>query len=146
LNGVGAEASPNSEADHFHGVSAVGGNVNDGTVIRYGDSTFLIFGGGNDPYQLFPPVWSGRPTNAGVFESGAVLANTAITVNAHNTGTASAGIAHGHSLSGSTSTNTAPALTHTMNALGLTGDPSTATGTALSVIPKTQTVNYIIKT
>ena len=146
LNGVNAEASSNSNADHYHGVSAVGGSLNNGTVARFFGTQFLIFGGGDDPYQLMPPGWGGRPNNAGVYESGATLVDTAITVNAHNTGNASAGIAHGHSLSGSTAGVTAPALTHTMTPGGLTGDPSTATGTLLSVIPKTQTVNYIIKT
>lgn len=146
LNGVGAQATSNSDADHFHAVSAVGGRVDDGTVVRFLGTEFLIFGGGNDEYQLFPTPWSGRPQNAGVFRSGAGLANTSITVNAHNTQGASTGITHGHSLSGSTAGVTAPALTHTMTAGGLTGDPSTQTGVALSVIPKTQTVNYIIKT
>lgn len=141
LNGTGASAVSNSDAAHTHPVSAIGTNLADGTVIRFNGSTFLIFGGGNDPYQLFPPVWSGRPTNAGVFESGATLQNTALTVPAHNTQTSSADVAHGHTLTGNSGNNTAT-LTHTTS--GSTAN--TGSGTAVTVTPMTQTVNYIIKT
>lgn len=99
-----------------------------GSSNRYQNGPYSMFDGGDGPQA-----------DIGV----AQLINTAITTNTQNTSTtgASASLAHTHSGSGTTAVNS-PSLTHTVSG-------STATvgsGTAVSVLPKTQTVNYIIKT
>jgi hypothetical protein len=105
---------------------------------------FLIFGGGNDPYQLMPPYWGGRPRDAGVFESQATHGNGAVFVDVpnHGTNTANGGTGHGHSLAGQ-SQGANITLSHTVN--GETGNPTGAVGVTLDVRPRTVTVNYIIK-
>lgn len=144
LTGTGSGASA-ANAAHTHPVQAVagsGGLVN-ATVARFLGTSFLIFGGGNDPYQLLPPYWGGRPSDAGVYESGAAVANSAVNVivNAHNTDNANAN--HSHPLTGQSAGSTTT-LSHSIS--GNTGNPTGTVGQLLDVRPKSVTVNYIIKT
>lgn len=151
LNGTGASAVANSNANHSHVVAAGAGvttNLNDGRVaIPFGSTTPLFFGGGNDPYQLLPPYWSGRPTNAGVYSADIYVLNTTATgtVAQHTTNNATGSTTHGHTIEGQSQGPTTT-LTHTMTAGGVTGNPTGTVGSPLGITPKTQTVNYIIKT
>lgn len=147
LNGSGAAAS-SANAAHTHpfGPLSGSGSLTNSAISRFGGATFLIFGGGNDPYQLMPPYWGGRPSDAGVFESGASVENTAVsvTIGATNTGAASGNANHSHSLTGN-SAGSNNVLTHA-SPTGNSGNPVGTVGQPLTVLPKTQTVNYIIKT
>lgn len=147
LAGTGAAATA-ANAAHTHTISSftADGALFDGTVIRFAGSTFLIFGGGNDPYQLLPPYWGGRPSDAGVFSSGATLQNTGVrvTVPSHSTNAATSNANHGHSLEGLSSGISGAALSHSIQ--NNTGNPTGTVGQSLDIRPKSITVNYIIKT
>jgi len=144
LAGTGSGAV-SVDATHAHSVNPVGGSgsVSNTQVLRYLGADFLIFGGGNDPYQLLPPYWGGRPSDAGVYSSPAALGNGAVgvTMNAHNTNNGNA--THGHSLTGQSAGSTTT-LSHSIS--GNTGNPTGTVGQLLDVRPKSVTVNYIIKT
>lgn len=140
-------AAATTAADHYHGTNphAHSSWVANGTVLGpgiYGTTAGLT--GGDDAYQAMPPGWGGRPNNAGIASGYASLQNGTVAVAdaAPNTGYAVGSTNHGHSVSGSTAGLVTP-LTHTVS--GATGN-NTTTGTALTIIPRHQTVNYIIKT
>lgn len=145
LNGTSAAAVSNNDADHRH---YVGATAISATFTQTSGSGFpyatLGFRGGNSDYQLMPPYWGGRPTDAGVETTIPVVAGSVSgSVNAHYTNYSdAAGTTHGHTLTGNTST---PSITLTHSVSGSTGNPDGTTGTALTITPKTQTVNYIIK-
>ena len=143
VHGVGTIAvATNNLGTHDHSyVHQHTGVVDNGTVVSngsygafyvaFGDADYSGFFGGEGPQIGF-----------GV----AALASTSITTNYANattTGTNSGtSLNHAHTISGSTGNNTT-ALTHTVS--GSTGN-NTTTAAALSVVPRHQTVNYIIKT
>ena len=140
-------AANTTAADHYHGTNAHnhGASLASGTVLGaglYGTSAGLTYG--NDDYQVLPPYWGGRPSDAGIANGFSSVQNGTVNVGnaAPNTGYAVGSTNHGHSVSGSTAGLTSP-LTHSIT--GSTGN-NTSTVTALTVVPRHQTVNYIIKT
>ena len=146
LNGTGASAVANTDADHRHYVASPGAS---GSFSQTSGGGFpysvLGFTGGNDAYQLMPPYWGGRPSDAGVATTVPIsVGSVSVTVNAHYTNYSDGSdISHGHTLTGSSQ---GPSATLTHSVSGATGNPVGTVGTDLTVTPKTQTVNYIIKT
>lgn len=155
LNGVSAQAT-NSNVLHTHFIPAqnTNGQVNNPLVVS--TSGAGAFGGlfyvpstvphpNNDSGgTLKPNYFSGGGYEQPVANSfGTLVSNAVTTLNpARNTDGASNNGTHNHSLSGS-SGNPTSTLTHVVG--GSTGNNAT-TATALTVVPRHQTVNYIIKT
>lgn len=140
-------AATTSAADHYHGTNAHthSSYVGNGTVTGPGAyGTLAGLTGGPDDYQAMPPYWGGRPSDAGIASGYGALSNGTVVVGnaSPNTGYAVGSTSHSHTVSGSTAGLVSP-LTHTVT--GSTGN-NTTTATALTVIPRHQTVNYIIKT
>jgi microcystin-dependent protein len=156
LNGVGATAVSNSNADHVHNVpgQTITGQVDNPNIrsisgagqfggVFYVPSTVPWpnndAGGG-----LRPNYFSGGGHEYPVANSFGILADNRVTTSraAINTNDANNQTTHGHSVSGSTQ-NPSVTLNHVVG--GATGNPTGAVGDLLTVLPKTQTVNYIIK-
>lgn len=155
LNGVSAQAA-NANVLHTHFIPAQNtqGQVNNPTVVSTsGAGPFggLFYVPSTVPHPnndaggtLKPNYFSGGGYEQPVANSFATLVSNAVTTlnPARNTDGASNNGTHNHSLSGS-SGNPTSTLTHTIG--GSTGN-NTTTATALTVVPRHQTVNYIIKT
>ena len=146
-HGFSGSAAANTNADHYHGTTAHShsASVSNGTVVGpgyLGGTAGLTYD--NAEYQTMPPYWGGRPTNGGITPGIASLLSGLVGVGnaSPNTGYAVGSTNHGHTVSGTTN-GLVTALNHTVS--GSTGN-NTTTATDLSVVPRHQTVNYIIKT
>jgi microcystin-dependent protein len=155
LNQFGAGTTTNG-APHVHFIQAQNtvGQVDDNIVISTSGAGFGLFyvpstvahpnndAGGT----LKPNYFSGGGYEQPVANSYARLRNNAVTTlnPARNTDGASNNNAeHSHALVGNTG-NPSATLSHTVG--GTTGNPTGTVGQQMTVLPKTQTVNYIIKT
>jgi microcystin-dependent protein len=140
------------DANHAHGVPGfgAGGNLQDTYV--YADNTYnQLFWGSSIPGHpnnepkgtLKPNYFSGGGYEYPAGWTGGRLRNGAVNVAVPNHGTnyADNGTLHGHGLTG----NTNPVGLSTHSVSGSTGN-NTTTQTQLTVVPRHQTVNYIIKT
>ena len=146
----------NSDANHTHTINSHGhtASLANGTVA--GNSTVFgtLYGpsgdgagNGSADGGLFPDYWSGGPSPIPVNIAAASVTSLGVTVNGSGTLTSNANttadIQHTHNITANTG---GPTTTLSHDSLtGETGNPVGTVGTALSVIPKTQTVNYIIK-
>jgi microcystin-dependent protein len=154
LNQFGAGTTTNGAA-HVHFIPAQNtvGQVDDNIVISTSGAGFGLFyvpstvahpsndAGGT----LKPNYFSGGGYEQPVANSYARLRNNAVTTSnpARNTDGASNNNAeHSHALVGNTG-NPSATLSHTVG--GTTGNPTGTVGQDMTVLPKTQTVNYIIK-
>lgn len=153
LNGAGAVANSTDGANHYHGTDAHSHSASlASNVVGMNNTVYNLFYGpsqdgvnnGNTDAGLFPDYWGGGPSPIPVQSAQGFVANSTVNVGgaAPNTGWAHNGTWHGHSLSGSTQ-GASITLAHTVS--GNTGNPTGAVGTEMSILPKTQTVNYIIK-
>jgi hypothetical protein len=120
--------------NHSHGGYLLNGGVGSGGTfglfyVPQGDGPYSAFFGGEGPQLDL---------------TGASVSNGTITTNSQSANiTSAANLNHGHSVSGGVSNSTAD-WTHTVS--GSTGTAGQVSPTAVTVTPKTQTVNYIIKT
>jgi microcystin-dependent protein len=117
-----------------------GGYVLNGTVGSNGSYGLFYIPTGDGPYSAF---FGGEGPQLDL--GSAALNNGTITTNTQSTTTTgdSPSLSHSHSISGNTGGVVAPALSHAVS--GSTGN-NTTTATDLTVVPRHQTVNYIIKT
>jgi len=140
VHSQGGTISTNNLGTHTHtlvhqhtGFLDSGATVSSGAFGAYyipvGDGPFSMFSGGSGPQA---------DLGTSSVNNGAIT--TTFTNN--TTTSASPSLSHNHTISGSTGNNTT-ALTHSVS--GSTGN-NTTTATALTVVPRHQTVNYIIKT
>ena len=145
LNGTAATTST-VNGTHLHNVPGQNtyGQVSNPNVSSNGGSyPFPVFMVPNNEFE--GPLVTDRGTGfaggsytyggAQLIDNSVVTARDAINTDNQN-------VQHAHSLSGSTQGPSAT-LTHTVG--GTTGNPTGTVGQQLSILPKTQTVNYIIK-
>ena len=125
---------------HGHTASMASGLVTGGGGFL-GSEFYYAPGGSGDRYQDGPYSMfdGGGGPQANIGTAG--LLNTTVNVSSLSANTGNANLAHSHSLP-TTTGSLAAAQNHTFS--GSTAN--TGSGNALTVTPKTQTVNYIIKT
>ena len=152
LQGAGATTTTNN-APHVHYIPGqnTNGQLNNGTVLANSTYNSLFWGSSipghpnNEPAgTLKPNYFSGGGYEYPAGWTAGYVANTSVTTfnPARFTDGAADGAPHSHTLSGSTQGPSAT-LSHAVG--GTTGNPTGTVGQEMSILPKTQTVNYIIK-